>query len=66
MCLERIGSRKSEEISVSNMVANGMEVNMETPGSVDRDGSVWMIAVCMILLCRRGRPFRCRGGEDAF
>lgn len=27
-------------IPVSNMVANGMEVNMETPGSADRDGSV--------------------------
>lgn len=27
-------------IPVSNMVANGMEVNMETAGSVDRDGSV--------------------------
>ena len=27
-------------IPVSNMVANGMEVNMETDGSADRDGSV--------------------------
>lgn len=27
-------------IPVSNMVANGMEVNMETAGSADRDGSV--------------------------
>ena len=27
-------------IPVSNMVANGIEVNMDTPGSVDRDGSV--------------------------
>lgn len=27
-------------LPVSNMVANGMEVNMETPGSADRDGSV--------------------------
>ena len=27
-------------IPVSNMVANGMEVNMDTPGSADRDGSV--------------------------
>lgn len=27
-------------IPVSNMVANGIEVNMETPGSADRDGSV--------------------------
>lgn len=27
-------------IPVSNMVANGMEVNMETAGSVDHDGSV--------------------------
>ena len=27
-------------IPVSNMVANGMEVNMETPGAADRDGSV--------------------------
>lgn len=27
-------------IPVSNMVANGMEVNMETPGSVDHDGSI--------------------------
>lgn len=27
-------------IPVSNMVANGMEVNMETPGATDRDGSV--------------------------
>lgn len=27
-------------IPVSNMVANGMEVNMETAGAVDRDGSV--------------------------
>lgn len=27
-------------IPVSNMVANGMEVNMETDGAIDRDGSV--------------------------
>lgn len=27
-------------IPVSNMVANGLEVNMETPGAVDYDGSV--------------------------
>lgn len=27
-------------IPVSNLVANGMEVNMETPGSVDHDGSL--------------------------
>lgn len=27
-------------LPVSNMIANGMEVNMETPASVDRDGSV--------------------------
>lgn len=27
-------------IAVSNMIANGMEVNMETPGAVDYDGSV--------------------------
>lgn len=27
-------------IPVSNMVANGMEVNMDSPGSIDRDGSV--------------------------
>lgn len=27
-------------LPVSNMVANGMEVNMDTAGSVDRDGSV--------------------------
>ncbi len=27
-------------IPVSNMVANGLEVNMETSGSIDRDGSV--------------------------
>lgn len=27
-------------IPVSNMIANGMEVNMETSGAVDRDGSV--------------------------
>lgn len=27
-------------LPVSNMVANGLEVNMETPGAADRDGSV--------------------------
>ena len=27
-------------IPVSNMVASGLEVNMETPGSIDRDGSI--------------------------
>ena len=27
-------------IPVSNMIASGMEVNMETPGSVDHDGSI--------------------------
>lgn len=27
-------------LPVSNMVANGMEVNMDSPGSADRDGSV--------------------------
>ena len=27
-------------IPVSNLIANGMEVNMETPGAADRDGSI--------------------------
>ena len=37
-CLSRAVPRDS--LPVSNMVANGMEVNMESPGSADRDWSV--------------------------
>ena len=52
-------------IPVSNLVANGMEVNMETPGSVDHDGSLLDYCRSMILRFRRGRHSRCRHGRDA-
>lgn len=37
---ELIINQMQLSIPVSNMISNGMEVNMETPGSIDRDGSV--------------------------
>lgn len=37
---ELVADQIQFSIPVSNLVANGMEVNMETPGSVDHDGSL--------------------------
>ena len=48
------------------MVANGMEVNMETEGSADRDGSA--LDYCRLneyYNTGRGRRSRCRHGKDA-
>ena len=44
-------------ITNSNMVRNGMEVNMTTEGAIERDGSVWTFAVCMILRSKLGPHF---------
>lgn len=53
-------------IPASNMVANGMEVNMETPGSVDRDGSV--IDYCRLhdITLQAWSPFQMSGWRGCF
>lgn len=53
-------------IPVSNMVANGLEVNMETPGSVDHDGSV--LDYCRIngMVIQAWSPFQMPAGKGAF
>ena len=40
VCQPLVVNQVQFSIPVSNLVANGMEVNMETPGSVDHDGSL--------------------------
>lgn len=45
-------------LPVSNMVANGMEVNMETPGSADRDGSVLDYARLHDMTIQAWSPFQ--------
>lgn len=53
-------------IPVSNMVANGMEVNMETPGAADRDGSV--LDYCRIhdITIQAWSPFQMPGWKGCF
>ena len=59
-------------IPVSNMVANGMEVNMETPGSADRDGSVLDYCRLHDITIQAWSPFQmpawrgCFIGNDAY
>ena len=45
-------------LPVSNMVANGMEVNMDTPGSPDRDGSVLDYARLNHMTIQAWSPFQ--------
>lgn len=40
VCQPLVVNQVQFSIPVSNLVANGMEVNMETPGSIDHDGSL--------------------------
>lgn len=59
-------------IPVSNMVANGMEVNMETPGAADRDGSVLDYSRLHRMTIQAWSPFQmpnwkgCFLGSDAY
>lgn len=53
-------------IPVSNMVANGMEVNMETPGSVDRDGSVLDYCRLHDITIQAWSPFQMPGWKGCF
>lgn len=59
-------------LPVSNMVANGMEVNMETEGSIDRDGSVLDYSRFHDMTIQAWSPFQmpnwqgCFLGNDAY
>lgn len=53
-------------IPVSNMVANGMEVNMETEGSVDRDGSVLDYCRLHDITIQAWSPFQMPGWKGCF
>lgn len=59
-------------IPVSNMVANGMEVNMDTPGSFDHDGSVLDYCRLNDITLQAWSPFQmpnwagCFIGNDAY
>ena len=53
-------------IPVSNMVANGMEVNMETPGSADRDGSVLDYCRLHDITIQAWSPFQMPGWKGCF
>lgn len=59
-------------IPVSNMVANGMEVNMDTLGSVDRDGSVLDYSRLNDMTIQAWSPFQtpnwggCFFGDDRY
>ena len=59
-------------LPVSNMVANGMEVNMETEGSIDRDGSVLDYSRLHDMTIQAWSPFQmpnwqgCFLGNDAY
>lgn len=53
-------------IPVSNMVANGMEVNMETPGSIDRDGSVLDYCRLNDITIQAWSPFQMSGWRGCF
>lgn len=53
-------------LPVSNMVSNGLEVNMETPGSMDHDGSV--LDYCRIhdMSIQAWSPFQMPGWKGTF
>lgn len=53
-------------IPVSNMIANGMEVNMETPGSADRDGSVLDYCRLNDMTIQAWSPFQMPGWQGPF
>lgn len=53
-------------IPVSNMVANGMEVNMETPGAADRDGSVLDYCRLHDIIIQAWSPFQMPGWRGCF
>ena len=53
-------------IPVSNMVANGMEVNMETDGSADRDGSVLDYCRLNDITIQAWSPFQMPAWEGCF
>ncbi|MGN1417897.1 MAG: aldo/keto reductase family oxidoreductase [Acutalibacteraceae bacterium] len=53
-------------IPVSNMVANGIEVNMETPGSADRDGSVLDYCRLNDITIQAWSPFQTPGKKGCF
>ena len=53
-------------IPVSNMVAGGMEVNMETPGSADRDGSVLDYCRLNDMTIQTWSPFQAPGWSGCF
>ena len=53
-------------LPVSNMVAAGMEVNMETPGSVNRDGSVLDYSRLNDITIQAWSPFQAPGWSGCF
>lgn len=53
-------------IPVSNMVANGMEVNMETAGAIDRDGSVLDYCRLNDITIQAWSPFQMPGWKGCF
>ena len=53
-------------IPVSNMVAGGLEVNMETPGSVNRDGSVLDYARLHDITIQAWSPFQSPNWSGCF
>lgn len=53
-------------IPVSNMVASGMEVNMETPGSINRDGSVLDYSRLNDMTIQAWSPFQMPNWEGPF
>ena len=53
-------------IPVSNLVANGMEVNMETPGSIDHDGSLLDYCRLHNITLQAGSPFQMPAWKGCF
>ncbi|NCB92839.1 MAG: aldo/keto reductase family oxidoreductase [Clostridia bacterium] len=53
-------------IPVSNIIANGLEVNMETPGSVDHDGSVLDYCRLHDITIQAWSPFQMPGWKGPF
>lgn len=53
-------------IPFSNMIANGMEVNMETNGAVDRDGSVLDYCRLHDITIQAWSPFQMPGWKGCF
>ncbi|MDD3206772.1 MAG: aldo/keto reductase [Lachnospiraceae bacterium] len=53
-------------IPVSNMVANGLEVNMETEGATDRDGSVLDYCRLHDITIQAWSPFQMPGWQGVF